>query len=452
MHPQREIEVELATAYNRWLVEQVLPHEPRMKAMLYLPFNTPEAAEEMVKRFLGAPGVVGFLVTCTRYQPVHANEYMRLYAMLEEASMPIGFHAAPQLAQRLHPHLNRFLSMHAISLRAQQHRAHDQLGHQRPAGALPEAQDDVDRERPRLAAVPDAAARPRVPDAVSEAPLLKRLPSEYMQRDVLHHAADGGDEPQAAGRHLRGDPRRDQLLYASDWPHWDFDVPAKVFDLPFLDDQAKRNILGLNAARLFNLDPGEISPIATDGGRIVMKITRITPFATALPLRRPMKTGGEEMTKVENIFVRIDTDEGLTGWGEASSAPRMTGETVASIMEAIRFLTPALEGREPRNSAGNLAEMDKHMYGNASAKALELALYDIAGKAAGKPVAELLGDVMRTRMPVLWMLASGETRADIEDGREKIAAGYTAFKIKVGINPVESDIERAIASGPRCRG
>jgi muconate cycloisomerase len=177
-----------------------------------------------------------------------------------------------------------------------------------------------------------------------------------------------------------------------------------------------------------------------------MKITRITPFATALPLRRPMKTGGEEMTKVENIFVRIDTDEGLIGWGEASSAPRMTGETVASIMAAIRFLTPALQGRDPRDAAGNLARMDQHMYGNASAKtALELALYDIAGKAAGKPVAELLGDVVRTRMPVLWMLASGETRADIEDGRQKIAAGFTAFKIKVGINPVESDIERAIA-------
>jgi predicted TIM-barrel fold metal-dependent hydrolase len=44
-----------------------------------------------------------------------------------------------------------------------------------------------------------------------------------------------------------------QLLYASDWPHWDFDVPAKVFDLPFLDERAKRNILGLNAARVFNL-------------------------------------------------------------------------------------------------------------------------------------------------------------------------------------------------------
>jgi predicted TIM-barrel fold metal-dependent hydrolase len=45
-----------------------------------------------------------------------------------------------------------------------------------------------------------------------------------------------------------------QLLYASDWPHWDFDLPSTIFDLPFLSDQAKRNILGENAIRLFNLE------------------------------------------------------------------------------------------------------------------------------------------------------------------------------------------------------
>jgi predicted TIM-barrel fold metal-dependent hydrolase len=46
-----------------------------------------------------------------------------------------------------------------------------------------------------------------------------------------------------------------QLLYASDWPHFDFDLPSEIVDLPFLSEQAKRNILGLNAARIFNLDP-----------------------------------------------------------------------------------------------------------------------------------------------------------------------------------------------------
>ncbi len=43
-------------------------------------------------------------------------------------------------------------------------------------------------------------------------------------------------------------------MYASDWPHWDFDSPSTIWDIPFLDEEAKRNILGLNAARLFNLD------------------------------------------------------------------------------------------------------------------------------------------------------------------------------------------------------
>jgi uncharacterized protein len=44
-----------------------------------------------------------------------------------------------------------------------------------------------------------------------------------------------------------------QLLFASDWPHWDFDLPSAITTLPFLSEQAKRNILGLNAARLFGL-------------------------------------------------------------------------------------------------------------------------------------------------------------------------------------------------------
>jgi uncharacterized protein len=45
-----------------------------------------------------------------------------------------------------------------------------------------------------------------------------------------------------------------QLLFSSDWPHYDFDLPQEIFDLPFLSEQAKRNILGLNAARIFKLD------------------------------------------------------------------------------------------------------------------------------------------------------------------------------------------------------
>jgi predicted TIM-barrel fold metal-dependent hydrolase len=55
-----------------------------------------------------------------------------------------------------------------------------------------------------------------------------------------------------------------QLLYSSDWPHWDFDPPSSITGLPFLSDQDKRNILGLNAARVFNLPVKRLRPRAAD--------------------------------------------------------------------------------------------------------------------------------------------------------------------------------------------
>jgi predicted TIM-barrel fold metal-dependent hydrolase len=253
MHPQREIEAELATAYNRWIVEHVLPHEPRMKAMLYLPFNTPEAAEATVKRFLGAPGVVGFLVTSTRYQPVHANEYMRLYRMLEEAEMPIGFHAHHNWNNEYTRHLNRFLSMHAISF------VLSNLVHLTNwvINGLPV-------RFPRLKVLWIESGLAWLPFLmqrldheylmrVSEAPLLKRLPSEYIAEMFYTMQPMETTNLKLLEGTLEAIRAETQLLYASDWPHWDFDVPAKVFDLPFLDERAKRNILGLNAARVFNL-------------------------------------------------------------------------------------------------------------------------------------------------------------------------------------------------------
>jgi predicted TIM-barrel fold metal-dependent hydrolase len=253
MHPQREIEAELATAYNRWIVEHVLPHEPRMKAMLYLPFNTPDAAEATVKRFLGAPGVVGFLVTSTRYQPVHANEYMRLYAMLEEAGMPIGFHAHHNWHNEYTRHLNRFLSMHAISfvLSNMVHLTNWVIN------GLPV-------RFPRLKVLWIESGLAWLPFLmqrldheylmrVSEAPLLDRLPSEYISQMYYTMQPMEATNLKLLEGTFEAIHADTQLLYASDWPHWDFDVPAKVFDLPFLDERAKRNILGLSAARVFNL-------------------------------------------------------------------------------------------------------------------------------------------------------------------------------------------------------
>jgi predicted TIM-barrel fold metal-dependent hydrolase len=87
----------------------------------------------------------------------------------------------------------------------------------------------------------------------SEAPLLKRLPSEYMQEMFYTSQPMEATNMKLLESTMEAIHAETQLLYASDWPHWDFDVPGKIAGLPFLSETAKRNILGENARRVFRL-------------------------------------------------------------------------------------------------------------------------------------------------------------------------------------------------------
>jgi muconate cycloisomerase len=113
------------------------------------------------------------------------------------------------------------------------------------------------------------------------------------------------------------------------------------------------------------------------------------------------------------------------------------------MMAAIRYMLPALTGLAADDVSQVSAKMDRLMYGNQSAKsAVEMALHDALGKAAGKPVYELLGGKRRARTPVLWLLGTGSTEGDVEEARQKLAAGFVAYKIKVGIGDPLADAER----------
>ena len=113
-HPVPEVEVAMAQAYNRWLCERILAHEPRIVSMLYLPFNDPEAAYRTVKEFGDKKGVVGFMVTSPRYKPVHDNAYMKTYALIEEMGKVMSFHAAYNWDDRALAMCNRFIAAHAL--------------------------------------------------------------------------------------------------------------------------------------------------------------------------------------------------------------------------------------------------------------------------------------------------------------------------------------------------
>src|SRR5277367_6067821 len=88
----------------------------------------------------------------------------------------------------------------------------------------------------------------------SEAPLLKRRPSEYIADMYFTSQPLERSNLKLTEATFEAIKADTQLLFASDWPHWDFDLPSSITTLPFLSEQAKHNILGLNAARLFNLE------------------------------------------------------------------------------------------------------------------------------------------------------------------------------------------------------
>ena len=177
-----------------------------------------------------------------------------------------------------------------------------------------------------------------------------------------------------------------------------------------------------------------------------MHIKSIEPIAVSLPMLKPVIMAGEEVRRADNVLVRIEADNGLTGWGEAASAPVMTGDTLESLVAGVHYLAPALRGRDPADIAGALAAMDGRMYGNHGAKAaIEIALHDLAGRAAGKPVHALLGEKKRSRLPLLAVVGSGDLDGDLRDAEKKKAAGFTAYKIKVGIDTAENDAARTRA-------
>jgi L-alanine-DL-glutamate epimerase-like enolase superfamily enzyme len=174
-----------------------------------------------------------------------------------------------------------------------------------------------------------------------------------------------------------------------------------------------------------------------------VNITKIEPLAVRLPMIKAVMMAGEEVRAADNILVRIEADDGLVGWGEAASAPTMTGETIESMVAAVHYLTPALSGRAAVDIAGASAAMDGRMYANHGAKAaIEIALHDLVGRATGRPVHALLGDKRRTRVTVLGVIGGGDVAGGLDDAAKKKADGFAAFKIKVGVDKPAKDAAR----------
>ena len=176
-----------------------------------------------------------------------------------------------------------------------------------------------------------------------------------------------------------------------------------------------------------------------------MKITKIAVWQRDLPLAEPYWLSGGRLRfdKLDATFVRVDTDEGVSGWGEGTP----WGETYLpahgpGIRAGIQTMAAALIGQDPRNLGHIDRAMDLALPGHLYAKApLDIACWDIAGQAAGVPIATLLGGAYKTPVPVASSISTGtpeEMLALINKYRD---LGYRVHSAKVGAD-VALDIAR----------
>jgi L-alanine-DL-glutamate epimerase-like enolase superfamily enzyme len=180
-----------------------------------------------------------------------------------------------------------------------------------------------------------------------------------------------------------------------------------------------------------------------------VKITRIETIPIRVPLKPQfaIRAGrGGAHTVSPFLLVKVHTDLGLTGIGEASCTPRWSGEDQFTGAHLIHtYLEPLLLGANPLEVETLTNKFRLAFAANYFTKAaVEMALWDIAGKAAGKPVYELLGGKVRESVPTKWSVSGVDPEKAAEIARWAIGMGFETLKVKVGIDS-ESDVARVKA-------
>ncbi|MCH2570343.1 MAG: mandelate racemase/muconate lactonizing protein [Planctomycetes bacterium] len=176
-----------------------------------------------------------------------------------------------------------------------------------------------------------------------------------------------------------------------------------------------------------------------------MKLTAIETIPIRVPLKTGMttKTAHGEHIDSPYVILRVHTDEGLIGLGEATVSPRWTGETAKSCIDIIEnLITPALLGSDPTNITDACSRMARAVKNNPFTKAaVEMALWDIAGKSKNCPVYELLGGRVRPSIPIKMVVGAFELEKVRDLTQTFLDWGVQSLKVKVGLD-MKADLAR----------
>lgn len=180
-----------------------------------------------------------------------------------------------------------------------------------------------------------------------------------------------------------------------------------------------------------------------------MKITRIETIPVQVPIKPQFAIlsgrGGSHL-RSPFLIVKIHTDESIVGLGEVSCTPRWSGEDNVTAAHFInRYFAPLLEGEDPLEIDALTLKIGAAIAGNPFTKAsIEMALWDIKGKAEGVPVYQLMGGAVRDFIPTKWSISGVEPVKAAEIAAWALNQGFACMKVKVGIDP-DSDVARVRA-------
>jgi predicted TIM-barrel fold metal-dependent hydrolase len=250
--------VALARSYNDWLADRWLRREPTLKGSIVIPPQDPAAGAAEIRKHAGNPSYVCAYLPGAGLKLLYGHElYDPVYEAAQEAGLPIVIHSVEAIFPVFPFQLEQFRTAMAVHA----------LAHplSMVANCVSMLETGVPVRFPDLRIGFMEAGTGWVPFVANrldkeyierrrEVPILQERPSHYMRR--FFYGTQPIEEPEERTdlvKHFELFDGENQAMFASDWPHHDFDHTQFVFGLPF-SREARRKIMGLNAARFFGLE------------------------------------------------------------------------------------------------------------------------------------------------------------------------------------------------------
>jgi predicted TIM-barrel fold metal-dependent hydrolase len=246
----------LANTYTDYMLDQVVDPSEGIYTMIPIPYQEPEAAVELIDRVADEKGIIaGCMITGGPEPPLGNRKYDPIYQAAEEADLALNFHTGGGGLDEFHiKGYEKFIETHTLGFLWNNMSQLTSLIVQGTPEKFPDLQ--IAFQESGIFWVPTMMHRldTEYLKRQSEAPLLTKRPSEYMKEFYYGIQPMEIPENEVFLEHIiEMIGGADRLMYASDYPHWDYDRPSVITDREFLSDTEKQRILSGTAEEAFGL-------------------------------------------------------------------------------------------------------------------------------------------------------------------------------------------------------